>query len=63
MMIMIIKRKKTNDAKCNYSPPADRCQTPPPPFLNPNWPPFWVTPCNLYTGHDVLRFGISLWSL
>lgn len=40
---MIIKRKQTGDAQCNYSPPTDQPQTPLP---KPRSAVLRVTPCS-----------------
>ena len=53
----ITKKRKggrgNSDAQCNCSPPADRCPSSDLPLLA-NSP-------SLYTEHDVLWCGISLW--
>lgn len=54
--------RKTSDAQSqmhNCSPQADQGQIP---FLNPDRPHFQVAALS-YTGHDVLWYGISLWSV
>ena len=46
-------QEKTSDIQCNCSPPAHGCPSSDPPLLA-NSP-------SLYTEHDVLWYGISLW--
>ena len=50
-------RKKTSDAQCNCSPPADRCPVSSRAAIRASRP----TPPRLYTGHDVPWYGIALW--
>lgn len=50
--------RKTKDAQCSCSPPAERCSASPQAVI----PPPQLIPPVYYTGHDTLWHRISLWA-
>ena len=52
-------QEKTSDAQCNCSPLTVQCPASPWAAIAPSW----MSPPTLYTEHDILWYGISLWLL